>query len=98
MNVESGWRAQSPVGYIFGYTCIVSSVFFSSLDNNQVPIGGLNIIGVTLGLYLNSILQPVNLKSKSETLNLGQIYVSTFVVIKFIQIVSKTYSKSPDMP
>ena len=71
MNVESGWRAQSPVGYVFSYTSIVGPVFFSSLDNNQVPIGGLNIIGVALGLYFNSILQPVYLKCKLTSLTFG---------------------------
>ena len=65
MNVESCWRAQSPVGHVFCDTSVVGSVFFTSLDNNQVPIGGLNVVGVTFRLYLNPIFQPVNLKVKS---------------------------------
>ena len=75
MNVESGWRAQSPVGYIFSDTSVVCPVFFTGLDNNQVPIGSLNIVGVTLRLYFNSILQPVNLKDK-ESVRLASVISS----------------------
>jgi len=60
MNVESCWRAQSSIRYVFSNASVVGPIFFTSLDDNQMPIGGLNVIGVAFGLYLNSILEPVN--------------------------------------
>lgn len=74
MNVESCWRAQSSIRYVFSNASVVGPIFFTSLDDNQMPIGGLNVIGIAFGLYLNSILEPVNLKGKLKLASLYFFY------------------------
>ena len=55
VNIESGGWTQPAVGYIFGYTCVIGSVFFSGLNYDQVTICCLNVIGISFGLDFYSI-------------------------------------------
>ena len=61
--------------------CFGFKVMISYLYDDEVSIGGLDIVGITFGLNLDPIFQPVNLKFKPTIiLGCGFTYVGRWTL------------------
>ena len=63
-DLQPGDRAEPPAGDVLRHAGVVGGVALPRLDEDQVAVGGLEVVGVALGLDLNAVLEPVDLKRK----------------------------------
>ena len=59
---ESGGGRESAAGHVLGHAGEVGPVPLAGLDQDQVAVRGLDVVGVPLRLHLHPVLQPVDLE------------------------------------